>query len=348
MSDAAQNFLAQLRPEDTIDTFFYKLRHTKGLHKSETRNILYQFAKDHEAKLSPKDLIARHQEMRNQINSIRYCSTTEFSSDSSSLKELNVPAKKLHTFKMQDNKLFLSTNTLKPDSNITDFLLHSYTSDYEIEYIHHDDMRRGTHTGFRGKPKYFPIEHVLRIAMLAEPLRDLGQEDIELNNVWNKQFWVLNNRVERNGASVIACVTMGFRVLCFDPQKGYSLVSDETLYDIDQDSNQLIESDTKLMHLITDHKEVIPGLWLPKEVITTWTKGESDRLRRRISYSDMKVNEEIPSSEFDDVIPEGVLVIDFTSRNGKTVSGGECNSCRPPKRAKPLVSEGFEEFGQQN
>jgi len=339
---AAQKLLSRLKPEDTIDTFFSKLRDTEGISEYQARRVLHQFVKDHQATLSAEDLIARHQEMRNQIESIRYSSATTYHSESESLKQMNRAEKKLHTFKMQGQKLFSSTTTIDPDSDIHRLRLHSYTPEYEIEYIDNGDLKRGSRRKFSGKPKYFPIEHIFRIAMLADPLRDLGREDIEIDTLARNQFWILNNRVERNGASVVACVTMSFRVLCFDPQKGYALVSSERLYDFDEDAQRLRKRDQQLKTLISDHEEVIPGLWLPKKVVTTWTEDGRELLRRQILYTDMKVNEEIPSSEFEDVIPKGVLVIDFTSGKAKYVPNGDPEIFAPPKRAKPLISEGFE------
>jgi len=334
-SESVQRILNQLkRPGADVHTLLTLLQTSGPLTPFDARRVLTEYARVIQPETTADEIKARYVAFRRDIHSISIKAITEYESRDSTLKELRRPKTRFNLFKMQHEKLIAETKSIEAGSDEWRLFRYVFTGESEIEYVEMPGLQRATRQPFGGRSRYYEEDHLFRTSMILDPALDLGT-DMDDSSLNNTDFLVLR-AVQRKGVSVIPCITLNFRMLFLDPARGHALVADENRYRFDESIGRLVLADEQYVMDLVDHQDHGSGLWLPGEVNAVWREGEKEILRRRTRYSEVTVNREIPSAEFENSIPAGVLIVDRITGRAERVADSELPiQPSPSAKSKP-------------
>lgn len=212
------------------------------------------------------------------------------------------------------NKLLLRTSVGADKSSSSLSRIESYDGEFYRELLVHRGVMRGDVMPFNGRSRFFSNGDPLQQSMLLDSEFDLSNQGTD-SDLASKQLYTLEKLVDFEGTECMPLMIEPRVQYFVDPARGFALIGIlQDRYNFDPESKKIIESNQYSKRVLTDHKDLGNGLYLPLRTVLTWYKSGAEHAREDTHVTTLNVNSELADSEFSGIFPRGIFVHDSIRR----------------------------------
>ncbi|MEM9366989.1 MAG: hypothetical protein AAGD07_13425 [Planctomycetota bacterium] len=209
-----------------------------------------------------------------------------------------------------DGRLLAEFSAGKSREDIEKKRVETYDGDVRRQLLFHEGKMRGDVMPFNGNERFLAIGGPLQQSMLLDTVLDLDGES-RGRDLASMGLYPLEEMVDFEGEQCIQLMREPRLQFYVSPAKNFALVGlSQDRYGFSEDLGTIVENVDYSSRVLTDHKDLGNGLFLPHKSTITWYESGSVVAQEEMRLVSVNLDPQLDSSDFGDIFGDGLFVHD--------------------------------------